>query len=316
MMRVLVTGGRGYIGGRLVRALADDAAFSITVAGRPRPSDTPNDTTQIIDWSDFASIVRLCRAQDAVVHLAAMNEPTGERDPEGALRDNGFASLALLRAAEASGVRRFVYASTSKVFGTNPTGTIDESSLPRPASHYAITHRLSEDYVLAAHDKHRIEAAVLRLTNAIGAPADPAVDAWMLIGNDFCRQAAVTARIVLRSSGLAWRNFVTMTDIVAAIRHALVLPADRLGDGLFHLGGPQSQRILDLASRIAARSKIVLGRTVEIQRAEPTRDESHPPLDWRIGKLASTGWAPAADLNTEIDATLHLCRDAFMGAEK
>src|SRR5262245_32752221 len=64
-------------------------------------------------------------------------------------------------------LRRFIYMSTAKVFGSNPTGVIDELSLPRPASHYAITHRLAEDYVLAAHDKQRVEGVVMRLPTCV-----------------------------------------------------------------------------------------------------------------------------------------------------
>ena len=126
MTRVLVTGGYGYIGGRLVQALASDAAFSVTVAGRLVRRSLPGVLTMAVDWHNSASLDAACRAQDAVVHLAAMNEPDCEKEPVLALRTNGLATLMLLQAAQSAGVRRFVYVSTSKVFGANPTGTIDE----------------------------------------------------------------------------------------------------------------------------------------------------------------------------------------------
>src|SRR5712691_1982651 len=307
MMRVLVTGGHGYIGGRLVQALAADPAFTVTAAGRLQRSVPARAATAVVDWSEPASIRALCQGQDAVVHLAAMGERESERDPEAALRANGFGTLALLRAAENAEVGRFVHVSTSKVFGANPGGVIDEASLPRPQSHYAITHRLAEDYVLSAANKRGLGAAVLRLSNAVGAPADPAVNAWTLIANDLCRQAAVDQRIVPRSNGLAWRNFIAMGDVVAALRHALALPAEVLGDGLFHLGGPHSLRIFDLAERVAGRAEALLGRPVKIERAAPVAGERHPTLDWSIEKLKSTGWAPATALDAEIDATLRVC---------
>src|SRR5262249_40233227 len=143
MTRVLVTGGSGYIGGRLVRALLSDATFSVTVAGRfARPSQS-GVQTRAVDWSNQASLDAVCHAQDMVIHLAAMNEPDCQRDPASALWSNGLATLMLLSAAQSAGVRRIVYLSTSKVFGANPTGMIDESIVPRPENHYAITHRLS-----------------------------------------------------------------------------------------------------------------------------------------------------------------------------
>jgi UDP-glucose 4-epimerase len=310
-MRVLVTGGYGYVGGRLVQALAGDVAFVTTAASRGAQTVRPGVRDVTIDWNDDTSIAAICCDQDAVVHLAAMNESDSEKDPEGALRSNGFATLTLLRAAQAAGVRRFIYLSTSKVFGANPGGAIDEASLPHPISHYAITHQLAEDYVLMARRRDGLETAVIRLSNAVGAPADPRVNAWMLIANDLCRQAAATGRIVLRSSGMAWRNFVGMGDVVAALRHMLTVSVDRLGDGLFHLGGPRSLRIADLAATIAERAQTAFGRKVDVTRAQPAPGESHPELDWRIGKLVATGWTPSPGLEPEIDASLQLCRDAF-----
>jgi UDP-glucose 4-epimerase len=312
MMRVLVTGGHGYIGGRLVEALRRDPRFSVTVAARSARPASRGVRTMVVNWSNAASYDAICHAQDAVVHLAAMNERDCEIDPEQALRSNGLGTLALLRAAQSAGVSRFVYVSTSKVFGDNPTGTIDESSMPRPITHYAITHRIAEDYVLAAHSKRRLEGLVLRLSNCIGAPADPDVNAWTLIANDLCRQAATTKRIVLKSSGLAWRNFIAMTDTVSALQHALTIPTELISDGLFHLGGPASMRIWDLALLIADHADKLFGQSTKTERLVPEqRVVDYPVLDWRVYKVVSTGWATATSIDDEIDGTLRMCREAF-----
>jgi UDP-glucose 4-epimerase len=311
MTRVLVTGGSGYIGGRLVRALLSDATFSVTIAGRlarPSPSGVQ---LRAVDWSSPASLDAVCRAQDMVVHLAAMNEQDCERDPVLALQSNGLATLTLLRAAQSAGVRRFVYLSTSKVFGANPTGMIDESTVPRPENHYAITHRLAEDYVLSAHDNGQLQGIVLRLSNSLGAPADPGVNAWMLIANDFCCQAATTKRIALKSSGLAWRNFIAMADTVSAVRHALKMSPDSLSDGLFHLGGPETLRIWDLALRIASRADKMFEQSTKVERASEQSATVHRMLEWRTDKFCSTGWKVTTALDEEIDSTLKMCRSAF-----
>jgi UDP-glucose 4-epimerase len=246
-----------------------------------------------------------------VVHLAAMNEPDCEKEPVSALQINGLGTMTLLRAARSAGVRRFVYVSTSKVFGANPTGTIDELSVPRPANHYGITHRLAEDYILAAHDKGLLEGTVLRLSNSLGAPADPDVNAWMLIANDLCRQAALTKRIMLKSNGLAWRNFVAIADVVTAIRHVLTMSSDLLSDGLFHLGGPETLPIWELALRIAGRADEIFGQSTKVERASEPSGTAYRMLDWRTDKLTSTGWKAKQILDEEIDATLKMSREAF-----
>jgi UDP-glucose 4-epimerase len=312
MMRVLVTGGYGYIGGRLVKVLASDPDFSVTIAGRRivRPS-LSGVLTMAVDWDNSASLDAACRAQDAVVHLAAMNEPDCEKEPTLALQTNGLGTLMLLQAAQSAGVRRFVYVSTSKVFGAEPTCTIDESSVPRPANHYSITHRLAEDYVLAAHGKGLLQGIVLRLSNSLGAPAGPEVNAWMLIANDLCCQAATTKRIRLKSTGLAWRNFIAMADTVAAIRHALTVSPDLLSDGLFHLGGPETFPIRDLALRIAGRADRMFEQSTKVEWALEQSAAARRMLEWRTDKLCSTGWKATTSLDEEIDSTLKMCRDTF-----
>jgi UDP-glucose 4-epimerase len=311
MTRVLVTGGYGYIGGRLVQALASDKAFSVTIAGRLVRRSLPGVLTMAVDWHNSASLETACRAQDAVVHLAAMNEPDCEKEPVLALRSNGLATLMLLQAAQSARVKRFVYVSTSKVFGANPTGMIDESTVPHPENHYAITHRLAEDYVLSAHDKGQLQGIVLRLSNSLGAPADPGINAWMLIANDFCCQAATTKRIALKSSGFAWRNFIAMADTVAAVRHALTMSPDLLSNGLFHLGGPETLRIWDLALRIARRADKMFEQSTKVERASEQSATVHRMLEWRTDKFCSTGWKATRALDEEIDSTLRMCRNAF-----
>lgn len=308
-MRILVTGGFGYVGGRLVQALVE-SGHSVTALSRHDRPARDGVTVAALDWRDGQALSAMCAGHHAVIHLAAMNEPDGEKDPEGALLDNGLATLRLVEASAAAGIGRFIYASTAKVFGANPVGNLDEQCLPRPVSHYAITHRLAEDYVLSRHDKGIFAGAVVRLSNVVGAPADPDVNAWMLIANDFCRQAVERGEIVLSGSGLAWRNFAAMADVVAAFAHLLDLPRDRLGNGLFHLGGASSMRILDLARMVADQAGRVLGRPVAVIHKPAAPDENPPMLHWRTDTLQATGWGFAAGaLEAEIAATLRLCRD-------
>lgn len=311
MQHVLVTGGYGYVGAPLVAALAADPSVAVTAASRTPHPEQPAVRAAVVDWSDGASIARLCAGQDTIVHLAAMNEQDAARSAEAALEVNGAACLRLLEAATGAGVRRFVYASTSKVFGNNPSGVIDEASLPRPTSDYAITHRLAEDYVLSRHGKRKIEGVVLRLANAVGAPLRPGPEAWLMIANDFCRQAVTLGRVVLKGSGLAWRNFVPLADVVAALRHATAVPAGALGDGLFHVGAPQPMQIWDLAVRVAERGEALSGRKIALERKAPEPGEALASLDWKIDKLIASGWRPAGDIDSEIDATLALCAELY-----
>ncbi len=311
--RVLLTGGLGYVGGRLALAL-DEAGYGVHCGTRrcelSAPTWLPNLQMVHMDWSSTESLTQVCQGVDYVIHLSAMNEVESARDLVGALEVNGMASLRLLEAAKAAGVKRFVYFSTAHVYGEPLQGDIDETTLPRPVHPYAITHRLAEDFVLAAHDRKLIEGVVIRLSNGFGAPVTSDVDRWTLLVNDLCRQAATTGELRLNSSGTQPRDFITLGDVARAVNHLLQIDVSQLGDGLFNLGGGQAMSILEMTKRIAARWQLLTGRDIAIVR--PAGDGMLPPaLNYRCDKLVATGFTLTSEVNREIDDTLKLCVKAF-----
>lgn len=315
--KVFITGPSGYLGGRLVQALAAEPRYHLRLGTRQPLAVRPA-------WPREAEIVPLnllsddnlhsaCRGVRFVIHLAAINEIESLANPAEALRINGLGSLQLLEAAKRAGVERFIYFSTAHVYGAPLAGMITEENLPRPHHPYAITHKVAEDFVLAAHDQKDIQGLVLRLSNGFGAPAAADVNRWTLIVNDLCRQAVMNGKLVLKSSGLQWRDFITLSDVTRAVQHFLTLPAPACQDGLFNLGGECSLRIIDVAQRVAHRASRCLGFTPPIQRPEPGPAESFPPLDYKVDKLKSTGFTLCRNIDEEIDATLHFCKEVFGG---
>ena len=312
---VLVTGGFGYIGGRIAQQLAQTAGVSLRLATRrddARPPEwLPSAGIVAMNLDDDASLDAACRGIAGIVHLAALNERECAADPQRALQVNGAGTLKLLQAAQRCGVRKFIYFSTAHVYGAPLAGTITERTVPRPAHPYAITHHVAEDFVLAARDRGAVEGIVLRMSNGFGAPAHAGVNRWTLIVNDLCRQAVSNRQLVLHTSGIQLRDFITLDDAAHAVAHLLSLPARNSADGLFNLGGECVRSMADLAERIAARCQSVLGFTPAIRRPVAAPEEKALALDYRIDKLKQTGFELRGDMDAEIDATLMLCRDAF-----
>lgn len=310
---VLLTGGLGYLGGRLTCALVA-AGHQVRCGTRRRGVEAPDWLPEMpmvtLDWVSTEALTEACRGVDCIIHLAAMNEVESARDPVGALEMNGLASLRLLEAAKTAGVRRFIYFSTAHVYGAPLKGNIDETSLPRPVHPYAITHKVVEDFVLAAHDQKQIEGVVIRLSNGFGAPMTPDVDRWTLLVNNLCRQAAISGQLRLNSAGSQLRDFITLADVARAVNHLLELDAGQLADGLFNLGGGKAMSILEMTERIAVRWRALTGRDIAILR--PAGDGVQPlALNYRCDKLAATGFTLRGQIDREIDDTLQLCLRAF-----
>jgi UDP-glucose 4-epimerase len=276
--RVLITGGFGYLGSRIAVALARcPCGYKVRLGSRkpqPSPSWLPEAETAVVNILDSETFPLALKDTQIVVHLAAMNENECLIDPSKALLVNGLGTLQILQASIASGVERFIYLSTAHVYGAPLQGHITEKSVPRPIHPYAVTHRVAEDFVLAAHDKKELHGVVLRLSNGFGAPMHAEVDRWTLLVSDLCRQIVQTGKIVLRSHGLQQRNFITLNDVEQGIVHMLGLNRENNDNGIFNLGGDSTLSILDMTQRVAACCQRMLGFLPEIICPAPSlKDE-------------------------------------------
>jgi UDP-glucose 4-epimerase len=315
MKRLLITGGLGYLGGRIAQKLSENAEYQLILTSQKysNKESLPFEVNQIMQMSlmSDSDIASACRGAKYIVHLAASNEIESQKDPAMALLINTLGTLKLLKQAEKKGVERFIYFSTAHVYGAPLLGHIDERTLPRPQHPYAITHKAAEDFVLAAHTRGNICGIVVRLSNGYGAPLSSHVNRWTLVVNDLCKQAVVKKKLTLLSSGNQKRDFIAISDVARAVAHFLKLSKARTGDGLFNLGGENVLTILQIADRISERCLKVLGYRPPIDRPESEAKEDMQNLLYDISKLKSTGFALQGDMDKEIDNTLLLCQKAF-----
>lgn len=314
-MRILITGGFGFVGGRVAQHL-QQAGHQIVLGSRS-VTTSPNwlSRAEVVKtiWNDSGALEKICNDVEVVIQAAGMNAQDCAADPAAALEFNGLATENLLESARRAGVRQFVYLSTAHVYSSQLTNTIDEASCPRNLHPYATSHLAGENAVLYASQQGKIQSLVLRLSNAFGVPAHADANCWMLLVNDLCRQAVCDHRLTLRSAGLQQRDFVTLHDVGRTLVHMLELPDERIGGAIFNVGGGSAKRVIDMAEMVQARCLAVFGFVPEIIRPEPSRGEMSPNLDYCIDKLLATGFSLDGNCYDEIDATLHLCNDVFGG---
>lgn len=314
---ILLTGGLGYIGGRVAEWLVKNPDYLLTVTSRdPENADLPEwlskHQCKKLDVLNDDDIKGVCAESEVIIHFAALNEIDSALDPESALIVNTLGTLKLVKAAEAYGVKRFIYFSTAHIYRSPLEGQISETTLPRPVHPYAITHRSAEDFVLSVNFGKKMKGIVLRLSNSIGAPLNPKVNRWSLVGNDLCRQAITKHEIRLKSSGLQKRDFISLHDVARATEHMIQLPDDSIGEGIFNIGGENSLSIYDLALKIQAKCTLRFHFTPPIIRPEPSSGETVGTLGYSIGRLKSTGFSLTGDLDQEIEETLRFCQNHYM----
>jgi UDP-glucose 4-epimerase len=138
---ILLTGGLGYVGGRVAERLSRDPKNTISVTSRdPKTADLPEWLSSQrcikLDILNDKDIKKVCKNTDVIVHFAALNEIDSALEPQKALLINGLGTLKLVKAAVAAGVRRFIYFSTAHIYRSPLEGSISETTLPRPVHPY------------------------------------------------------------------------------------------------------------------------------------------------------------------------------------
>lgn len=278
---------------------------------RNSPEWLPQAIVAQTDWSDEEALETICSGTDVVIHAAGMNAQECAADQVAALEFNAVAAARLLAAAIRAGTKRFIYLSTAHVYASPLVGIISEDTCPRNLHPYATSHLAGENVVLFATQRGQINGIVLRLSNAFGAPVHKDVNCWMLLVNDLCRQAVETRELVLHSSGMQHRDFVTLKDVCFSIESLISRDIGSGESAVLNVGSGVSRTVLAVAQLIQQRCEDVLGFKPVLQKVEAGSDEVHEKLDFRVERLLKLGITVGVDDIKEIDELLQFCNTFF-----
>ena len=313
-MRVLISGGFGFVGGRLAQHL-HQAGHQVVLGSRtarPPPEWLREAEVVQINWNNCDALASVCVGGDMIIHAAGMNAPDSVANPAEALAFNGVATARLLDAGSKARVKRFIYLSTAHVYSSPLEGTITEETCPRNLHPYATSHLAGESAVLYATQRKQIEGIVLRLSNVFGSPAHAEANCWMLLVNDLCRQAVETGQIVLKTSGNQLRDFIPMKNLCDTFQ--ILTTRDDVWNRNFpiNLGTGYAMSVISMAELIRQRCQHVIGNKPHIHRPASFETGAVPHLEFRTAKLAKLITLPSIDMESEIDELLRFCQRTFM----
>jgi UDP-glucose 4-epimerase len=287
--RVLVTGGSGFIGRRVVRALLDDGA-DVTVADRrafPGQAGHGGVRTVVGDLCDPPVVAEAVRpGTDVIIHLAALTRVLPSiADPAATHRVNVDVTAALLEQARAHQVGAFLFASTNAVTGDVGRAASTERTPLRPLSPYGATKAAAEMLISAYASCYGMTGCSLRFSNVYG-PGMQQKDSFV---PRLMRAARDGTGVQVYGDGTQVRDLVHVDDIVAGM-----FAAWRAGfSGPLILGAGESVSVNDIVD--VARG--VTGCGIPVQHVAPKRGEM-PAVIVDIAAARALGYAPAHDLKS------------------
>ncbi|MGH2752868.1 MAG: NAD-dependent epimerase/dehydratase family protein [Actinomycetota bacterium] len=227
-MKVVVTGGAGFIGANLCRILLEHPSVSNVVAVDDVSTGSSGNLAgvdvEFIEGTilDSAVLERSFRGADAVVHLAARpSVPRSLADPVATHTANATGTMSVLEAVRSSEVPSLVVASSSSVYGANPTLPKHEELATRPLSPYAASKLATEAYALAYQESFGVNTACFRFFNVFG-PLQPAGHAYAAVIPAFISAALKGEPLRIFGDGRQSRDFTFVGTVGAVLCDAAV----------------------------------------------------------------------------------------------
>ncbi len=226
LVRVVVTGGAGFIGANLCRALLAEPSVTEVVAlddlSTGRASNLDGTAARLVEGSilDRDALDAVLAGAHSVVHLAARpSVPRSLADPMATHRVNATGTVEVLEAARRGGGVHVVVASSSSVYGANPVLPKVETLQPRPRSPYAASKLAAESYALAYADSFDLPVLAFRFFNVFG-PWQPAGHAYAAVLPVFLDAAASGRPLPVHGDGTQTRDFTYVGTVSSVLVRA------------------------------------------------------------------------------------------------
>ncbi len=304
MTNYLVTGGAGFIGSHLVEALEARGDVLTIIDTKPAPigigvrakwylNSITKDLNDVFRSTTFAGVFHLA-ALPQVQYSIEHPDETNEVNYEGTMK--------LLDYCVNYRVPRFVFSSSAAIYGAHTSVPLSESLHPQPLSPYAKQKFLSEQACHSFHNSYGLRTTALRYFNVYGSRQSAESDYASVIPR-FFEKAIRREPLKIYGDGLQTRDFVSVSDVVAANLTVMDSNNSELSGKVINIGSGEETKILELAKQVMRISNTSLDIVFAPQRLEPRQSVADISLASQL-----LNWKPTISLPEGLQRTYDFYR--------
>jgi UDP-glucose 4-epimerase len=310
-MRVLVTGGAGFIGRHIAEYFQHQAEVRVLDnlrSGLKSNLSELNCQLMVGSILDRDLVREAMRGVDFVFHLAAIaSVQESVQKPNECVEINTRGTLIVLEEAARAGVKKLIFSSSAAIYGDNPINPKIESMPAEPKSPYATSKYEAERHCHTFTDEGRIATVSLRYFNVFGPYQNPRSE-YSAVVPAFVAKATSNEPIMIFGDGHQTRDFIYVDDVVSA---NAFFALESQATGIFNVACGRTITVNDLALTIRKLTKVSC--TIDYG-AERPGDVKHSVAS--IDKIHTAGFKPISDLVGGLRATIEFFSKDIMGIER
>ena len=297
-MKIIVTGGAGFIGSHLTDALLQKGHQVVVIDNLSTgKKENVNPKAKFIkaDITNFAQLSKIFKKEKprAVFHLAAIARvPLSVKDPVSTSKSNILGTVHVFKAAVDTGVKRVVFASSSSVYGDQKTLPLKETMTASPISPYGLQKLVGEQFAKLFSDLYSLPVISLRYFNVYGPRIDFNSDYSLVLGK-FLRQSRQGKPLTIFGNGKQTRSFCYIEDVVQANIKAMKSKKVKGGE-VINVGGETSNSINELAKFIGGKVRYLPSRVGDVV---------HTKADIKLAKRL-LGWQATVSFKEGVGKTI------------